>query len=76
MSSSFYRTAVQEILLYSSETWVLLASMANMIEGTHTEFLQMITGKRTKKLGDGTWGTPEIKVIQEAAGTQSDRIYI
>ena len=41
-----------------------------------TEFLQMITGKRAKKLGDGTWETPGAEGIQESAGTQSDRIYI
>ena len=36
---SFYRALMQEILLYGSETWVLLASMANRIEGTHTELM-------------------------------------
>ena len=47
---SFYRAVVQAILLYGSETWVLLESMANRIEGTHVEFLRMITGKRAKQL--------------------------
>ena len=37
--ASFFRAAVQAILLYGSETWALLASMAKSIEGTHTEFL-------------------------------------
>ena len=48
MSASFYRAVVKAILLYGSETWVLSESMAKRIEGTHTEFLQMITGKREK----------------------------
>ena len=48
MSASFYRAVVQAILLYGSETWVLLASMEKQIEGTHTDFLQMITGKGEK----------------------------
>ena len=76
VSTSFYRTVVQAILLYGSEMWFLLASMANMIEGTHTEFLRMITGKRTKQLGDGTWETPGEEGIREAAVTQSARINI
>ena len=42
----------------------------------HMEFLKMITGKRVKQLEDGTWETPGEEVIREAAGTQSDRIYI
>ena len=39
VSESFYRAVMQAILLYGSETWVLLASMAKRIEATHTEFL-------------------------------------
>ena len=76
MSESFYRAVVHAILLYGSETWVLWASMAKRIDGMLTEFLRMITGKRTKKLGDGTWERPGVEGIQEAAGTQSARIYI
>ena len=72
----FYRMVVQAILLYGSETWVLLASMTNRIEGMHTEFLQMITGERSRKLGDGKWETPGEEVIREAVGIHLDRIYI
>ena len=49
---------MQAILLYRSETWVLWESMSKRIEGTHTELLRMVTGKRAKQLGDGTWDTP------------------
>ena len=48
--------------------WVLLESMAERIERTHTELLQMITGKRVKQLEDGTWETPESEGIREASG--------
>ena len=50
--------------------------MAKRIEGTHTEFLINITGKRAKQLVDGTGEIPGAEGIQEAAGTQSARIYI
>ena len=50
VSEIFYRAVVQEILLYGSETWVILVSMANRVEGTHTEFLQQITEKRSRRL--------------------------
>ena len=50
--------------------------MAKRIEGNHTEVMRMIIKKRANLLGDGTWETPEAEGIQEAAGTQSDRIYI
>ena len=55
---------MQAIPLYGSETWLLSASMANRIEGTHTEFLQIITGNRAKQLGDGTWETTGEEGIQ------------
>ena len=67
---------MQEILFYGSETWVLSTSTAKRIDGTHTEFLQIITGKRAKHLGDGTWETTGVEGIQEAAETHLDRIYI
>ena len=76
MLESLYRAVVQAILLYGSEKWVLLESTEKRIEGEHTEFLQMITWKRAKQLEDGTWETPGAEGIQEAAGTQSARIYI
>ena len=62
--------------MYASEMWVLLASMEKRIEGTHTEFLHMITGKRATQFGDGTWETPGEEGIQYAVVTQSNRIYI
>ena len=76
VSEIFYRMVVQAILLYGSETWVLSASMENRVEGTHTEFLRLITGKRSRRLGDGTWETPGAEGVREAAGTQLERIYI
>ena len=39
VSASFYRVVVQAIILYGSETWVLLASMAKRVEGTHMELM-------------------------------------
>ena len=55
VSASFYRAVVQAILLYGSETWALSVSMAKRVEGSYIDLLQMITGKRAKRLGDGTW---------------------
>ena len=76
VSASFYRAVVQAILLYTSETWFLLVSMTNRIEGTHSKVMRMISGNRVELLGDGTWEKMGVEVILEAAGSQSDRIYI
>ena len=50
--------------------------MSTSIEGTHTEFLQMITVEREKRLRDGTWYIPGSEGIQEAVGINWARIYI
>ena len=42
----FYRAVVQAILIYGSETWVLLSEIEIKMEGTHTVLLRKITGKR------------------------------
>ena len=76
VSASFYREVVQAIIFYGSEMWVLLASIAKSIEGTHTEFLKIVTGKRAKQLGYGIWESPGTEGIKEAEVTQSDSIYI
>ena len=76
VSEIFYRLVVQAILLYRFERWVLLDSMAKRVEGTHTEFLRLITGKRARRLGDGTWEIPGTEGVREASVIQSMRIYI
>ena len=69
MLEILYRAVVQAIIFYGLETWVLLALMENRVEGTHTEFLRLITGKKARRLGDGTWETPGEEGVREAAGT-------
>ena len=76
VTAMFYRAVVQAVLLYGSETLVLSAAMERKVEGAHTGFLQQITGKRARRLGDGTWKTPGAEGVREAAATQSDMTYI
>ena len=66
----FYRVVVQAILLYGSFTWVIFAEMEKEVEGANTSFLRQITGKRARRIGDGTWEMPGVEVVREAAGTQ------
>ena len=50
--------------------------MERKVEGTHTELLIQITGKRARWLGDRTWETPGAEGVREAAVTQSKKTYI
>ena len=59
-----YRAVIQAVLLFGSETWILLEAMERKVEGTHTCFLRQIMGTRAQRLADGTWETPWAEVVQ------------
>ena len=59
------------ILMYGLEMLVLLSSIEIKLEGTHTGLFRYIMDKQEHRLEDGTWETPGLEVVQEAAGTQS-----
>ena len=63
MAEMFYRAVVQAVLLYGSETWVLLAEMERKVEGTNTGFLCQVTGNRAGRLGDETGDTPRAEGV-------------
>ena len=50
MLAIFYWTVVQAILLYGLETWLLSSSIEKRVEGTHKEFLRLITGKQARRI--------------------------
>ena len=66
----FYRTVVQAVLLFGSCFWFLLTAMEIMAEGTHSRFLRQIVVKRSWQRADGTWFTPELEEVWEAAGNE------
>ena len=39
VSEMFYRALEQAVLLFGSETWVILAAMERKVDGTHMCFL-------------------------------------
>ena len=40
----FYKFAVQAVLLFGSETWVLSAATAKRLEGFHVGFFRQVKG--------------------------------
>ena len=50
----FYRAVAQAVLFFGSKTWLLLVEMERRIEGKHMGFLRQITGKRARRILDGT----------------------
>ena len=57
------------VILYGSESWVLLVAMEITVEGTHTGFLIQITLKWALQKADVMWYTPRAEEVQEVPGT-------
>ena len=46
VSAKFYCAVVQAVLLFGAETWVILARMAQRLEGVHVGLLRQVTRKK------------------------------
>ena len=47
-SEKVYRTVVQDVLLFGSETWVFLTPIMQRLEGAYVGFLRQATRKRQR----------------------------
>ena len=47
MSEILYREVAQVVLIFGSETWLLLAKIERKVEGTHAFFLRQISWKQS-----------------------------
>ena len=72
----FYRAMVQVVLLFGSETWVLLEAMSRKLEGVHMGLLRKITGHKAVRRKDGTWRQVAAEKVLKKAVTQSIGAYI
>ena len=59
VSALFYRVVIYAVLLFGSESWVLLDVMMRAVEGIHVGFPRHITGERSKQKDNTAWETPE-----------------
>ena len=64
----FYMAVTQAVLLFGSETRVILAVMERVVEGAHTGFLRKITGDRARKKTEGEWVNLRLKVQWKKTG--------
>ena len=51
----FYCMVVHMVLLFGSETWVLIAALMQKLKSLHVIFLRHMTGKKDRSLGNKTW---------------------
>ena len=69
-------SVVQAVILFGTETWVLLESMDRNLEGVYVVFLSHITGQKVKQYRDGTWRSKAVYKVLKEAVTQSLGSYI
>ena len=59
----FYRTIIQQTLLFGSATWVLTARSLNRLEHFQARCARGITHRHIRRRADGTWITPHTEEV-------------
>jgi hypothetical protein len=55
---TFYKTIIQSVLLYGSESWVISNHMMRALRSFHWRCAQYITGKHIWQDSNGNWHYP------------------
>jgi hypothetical protein len=77
---TFYKTIVQSVLIYGSESWVLTKPMIRKLASFHRRCARHITGMLIRPNDpnnpDGEWTHPPTATVLEAAGLWPILVYI
>lgn len=73
---SFYKTIIQSVLLYGSESWVISNHMMKSLRSFHRRCARFITGKHIYRDIYGDWYQPDSKEVLEKAGLWTIEEYI
>ena len=69
VAGMYYQAVVASVLLYDSESWVMLPSTLRELEGFHVEAARRLTGMRPRKV-KGEWVYPHSADVLAAAHLQ------
>ena len=72
----FYKTIVQSVLLYGSESWVLNQTMLNSLRSFHHRCARFITGRHIRVDVNGYWTYPSSRITLNNAGLLPIEDYI
>ena len=72
----FYRTIIQQTLLFGSATWVLTARALNRLERFHARCARGMAHRHIRRQADGTWVTPPTDEVLAACHLQPISVYI
>ncbi len=77
VAAKFYKAVVQAVLLYSSETWVLLTTALASLEGFHIRAAYRMAVRHKPRRGSGHgWIYPKSKDVLEECGMSTLEEYI
>jgi hypothetical protein len=74
--ASIYKTVIQAVLLYGSESWVLNSDMERKLQSFHRRCARFITGQHIRPNQDGTWTCPSSEEVLSQAGLWTIQEYI
>lgn len=74
--TSVYRTIIQALLLYGSETWVLSQKTLHKLEVFHRRCARCLTGRIIHQAPSGEWIYPNTEEVLKQAGLESIENYI
>ena len=72
----FYRTILQQTLLFGSSTWVLSQTALMRLERFHARCARGMTHRHIQRQSDGTWVYPSTAEVLEACDLQPLSVYI
>ena len=64
------------MMLFGAETWVLLVTMTQRLEGVHVGFLRQVTKLKGKRLRYGLWLKVVVDTVLQGSGKQPIQNYL
>ena len=74
--AKFYRAVVQAVILFGADTWVLMETMSQRIEGEHVSFLRQVTHKQAAQRWYGSWRQVPVEEVLQVVGTKTLSTYV
>ena len=68
MSQNFYTAMTQKVLLFGSETWVIMRKMESALDAFQGRVARKLTGRQPSRGRDGRWFYPSLAGAMKEAG--------
>ena len=76
VSSFFFKTAVQAVLLFGLDNWVVTPLVGKVLGGVHTQVARRLRGRLTRRTPDGKWIYNLAAMAREEVGLLKMEEYI